>query len=274
VYSKENQDVYINLTQETFHAPDAYKPAVINVNGKKWKAVKNTLGAGFSKLLGKGLTLQVSDKAVIRKTKKLPDDAVVFTFPVIAKRPKAQKFAPNYAIAQDTSGKTAGAWLLSEKGSMSPILNGIQVGVAEGKSVDKKGFGKFTKQGIAVSPTEGTKPKKTVYFVRTAPAKSGSSYIPASKPKKVAAQGQQKQPKFKIKDKPPKEKRGVMVSPASSLLTLKKGAVLQMNDNAPQLQNAKAKIELASFKGTVSVWIAATPKKPASAKLIFERTGS
>ncbi|MCL2098997.1 MAG: leucine-rich repeat domain-containing protein [Oscillospiraceae bacterium] len=246
----------INLTKETFIKPDDYDIKSFSTDGGvKWKAAKaDTFSdAKLNKLFNKELNLRISDTAIDKSTKQPGEGAVIVTFPKINKRPKIDKLVVNYAIGADASGATTGAWVLTVKDGSSSVKNDIEVGLASGKTINNDGYGRFTgangtKNGITILPLTGAKPAKTVYFIRNAPKQSGSVYTPASKARKINVLGEQKKPQYKINKGVIKYKANTYTQPGSSTASLK---------------TAKGEWKTA---GEVTLWMAATAKKPASAK--------
>jgi uncharacterized protein YjdB len=264
VYGSE-AGFYINLTWETItlardeeESPVKYTVKTYSIDGgEKWKDAKDAFSAAkFPKLLGKDMTLHISDKPIDKKTKKPAEGAQIVTFPTIQKRAAAPKLTVNYLIAADLTGETAGEWVLSEKGGSAAVKEGIEIGAANSKkkAVDENGFGKFRDgagSGVAVKPLTGTKPVKSVYFIRIAPAQSGNTYTAASKTKKITVTSEQKKPNYKAD-----AKKGV--------IKVKAGTYVSINGGTPELYSAKAEIPVTA--GTFDLWQAATAKKPASAK--------
>ncbi|MCL2099413.1 MAG: Ig-like domain-containing protein [Oscillospiraceae bacterium] len=246
----------INLTKETFIKPDDYDIKSFSIDGgTKWKAAKaDTFSdAKLNKLFSKELNLRISDTAIDKATKQPGEGAVIVTFPKINKRPKIDKLVVNYAIGADASGATAGAWVLTVKDGSSSVKNDIEVGLASGKVLDDYGYGRFTgangsKNGIAVQPLTGAKPAKTVYFIRNAAKQSGSVYTPASKARKINVLGEQKQPQYKV---------------SKGIIKYKANTYTQPGSSTASLRTAKGEWTTA---GEVTLWMAATAKKPASAK--------
>lgn len=291
----------INLTQETITIPDTYTPVIYSLDGgTKWKDVKSALStANFSKLLNKDFTLQLADKPIDRATKKPVDGAKIVSFAQVNKRPSAPSLIVNYDIGADLTGVTTGDWLLTEKNGTNAVKDNIQIGVAiaSGKTVDNKGFGQFfpgLTNGIPVKSLTGSKVEKTSYFIRYAPKQNGQIYTAASKPKKITVTGEQKAPNYKVTSKSEKKsKDGTVKTPASASVKLKKGdliiagatedigAVPEVAGSATvtlteeivlQITGDKgAVVSVKDVSGAITIWKAATSKKPASAKQTIKR---
>ena len=255
----------INLTQETIKIADGYTVAAFSIDGgAKWKAAKaDTFSAAkFNKLLNKDLTLHLSNKPIDKSSKKPAEDADIITFAKINKRPKIDKLVVNYLIGADVSGVTTGEWVLSAKGGTASVKATIEVGVANGKTVDDKGWGRFagadgTANGISIMPLTGAKPAKTVYFIRTAPKPAetaGGEFTAASKSKKINVLGEQKAPNYKVS-------KGEIKYKANTIIHCVK---CPTGEKPAELMTAKG--EWKEPGEEILFWMAATAKKPASAK--------
>jgi len=258
-------DVFINLTKETITLGVGYTVKAYSVDGgAKWKKISSKPfdSAMFAKLLNKDLTLKLSDKEPEKSTKKPPTDAIIFTFAKIGKRPPALKLAINYEILQDITGNTLGTWVLAENKGTKAVRENVQIGAADSanknKTVDGKGYGKFFDGGgIEVLPMSGNRAVRTAYFIRVAPKGDNVVYTAASKAKKITATSQLKEPKYKIDAK-------------KNIIKVRKGTYVSKNGETPVLYRDKADISAASGD-TFELWIAATAKKPASAKQTLKK---
>ena len=137
------------------------------------------------------------------------------------------------------------------------MKEGIEVGLADGRVVNSLGYGRFlgadgSTNGIAIAPLEGTKPSRTTYFIRTAAAPTtNGEFTAASKARRINIAGEQKVPNYKLN-------KGVVKLRANTYVQLPNGTV--------ELQAAKGQLDAAEISGDVRFWMAATAKKPASAK--------
>jgi len=215
------------------------KPAILDLendknpfNGRTSKGKNN-----FSKFLNKDMNLVISDSpvwkmpaltdkteakaykaansAIAKQKKPLATDldgrwigpANTVTFPKIYKRAKPTvKFAINYAVYADITGRTPGDWTLApasltkqktisaegesfpntaiafasmtvgqKRAQVDSVLNDLHIAVADvsestGKALkvpDSRGWGYFCHDdGIPVKPTLGAKPVKTIYYAK------------------------------------------------------------------------------------------------------------
>jgi len=277
----------INLTKDTLAYPDTYIPAAFSVDGgNKWRAVKPNTFSRFARMLNKDLTLHLSEVTIDKKTKKPPSGTEIVKFAKIAKRPPALKLRVNYSLAADATGKTAGQWVVSEKGGKTAVKQDVQVGVADAakknKVLDEKGFGHFYEHcGICVKPLEGTRPGKYVYHIRTAPKQSGTTYTAGGKARRITARSELKETRIKPKTH---KKTGV------ETIKLKKGDYIfagMPNGLGANPQNISGTAVIANgnvrysaersvatvtnVNGEITVWRGATEKKPASKKQVIQR---
>ena len=247
-------DFKINLTTEKFIKPAGYSVLSYSIDGgQNWKAAPAdmfTSDVKFQKLFGKDMTLCVADKALDSGTKKPSAGAVIVEFPKINKRPKTPALMVNYAATEAYAA--AGEWLLTTKpakGKAAEIKRDVDLAIADAtkKKPDVRGWGAFKDGGgIPVKKMSGTKPEKTVYFFRSAPApETDGSYTPASKMKKLSVSGQQKAPNYTVKN---------------DKISVKAGTKSQLN-GVVTTHAAKGDI---TAKGTYKLWIPATAKKPAT----------
>ncbi|MCL1807949.1 MAG: hypothetical protein FWG31_09645 [Oscillospiraceae bacterium] len=275
----KEENAIINLTKETLTLPATYSSVAYSTDGgAKWK--KGTFTeAQMVKLLNKGMTLWLTDNfnenAQNGEVKGKPNgNATIIAFPKINKRAPAPKLTVNYLIGADNSGETPGDWLLTAKGGTAAVKADILIGVASGKTVDERGYGQFypgLTNGIPVLGLEGSKPSKTVYFIRTAPSRDGDVYTAASKPKKISVSGALKAPSYKVKSKAEKtDKEGKVKKPATAVIAVKKGSHARIvGKTAPTLYGSKGTLDVLNVTENVELWTAATAKKPASAKQII-----
>ena len=205
-------------------------------------------GEAFSKLLSKGLELEITD-GLSNQGRTPSDSDTVIVFAKISKRPPAPKLRINYLIAADPTGETPGDWVLAEKNGTTAVKSDILIGVASGKTVDSSGWEKFNdgeKVGIPVKASGG----KTAYLFKSTAKQDRTAYIPASKARKVSAVSSGKAPRYKVDTK-------------SNLIKHKGNTYVKVGVDAAVLQSAKGEVTAA---GTYTFWIGATAKKPASAK--------
>jgi hypothetical protein len=229
-------EIFINLTAETITIPANYAVTQFRTDGGKWKNVKQSLSTRrFPRLLNKPIALQLTD-----------GDTTV-TFPRINKRPAAPRLAVNYHLVRDTTGATPGKWVLTERGGTTAVRNNIQIGGVTGKTADEKGQF-FEDGGICVKPLAGTKPERTQYLIRTAPAQSGDTFTAASRVRRIRASGELRAPRYK-------EKKGE--------INIRAGTYVSLPDGTVTLHGERKKLPVVSG---MRVWQGATAKRPASAK--------
>jgi hypothetical protein len=257
--------VTINLTQETINLGDFTVAAFSTNGGGKWQAVRSdTFGdARFSRMFNKDMELWLSDTAIDRSTKQPGEGAAIVKFAKINKRPKMEKFAVNYLIGTDRTGATSGSWVLTEKNDTSSIKAGIEIALANGRVPDENGYGRFigvngSTNGIAVMPISGTKPVRTTYFIRQGAGQSGSEFTAASKARRINVLGEQRPPKYSVNAK-------------SGILKFRAGTYIAINGGSARIESEKGDLNLSSQTGTIELWLAATPRKPASAKQAINR---
>jgi hypothetical protein len=275
----------INLTKDRLELTDSFAPALFSVDGgKKWRAVKGEqLTTKFGKMLNKGLTLHLADKA----EGKVPAvDARVIQFQQIGARPKIGKFSVNYGIFADATGVTPGGWAISTKENVKKPTKDLKVGdaltigwqvgigpadVPKAKTVDVNGFGYFCRiadctvcrgRGISVkSLGDETKPIRTPYFFRSEArmtvSATGITYVAGSRAKRANILSELKLTKY-----------GVKVKGDAHNLKVKANTFVSINGGAPTLYN-KETIDLAKITPTpttVVVWQQATGKRPVTKK--------
>ncbi|MCL2083544.1 MAG: S8 family serine peptidase [Oscillospiraceae bacterium] len=291
VYWGETPDTeyWIDLHNETLILPEEFTPAAYSTDGgKKWKNIKFEKKTNafmpitekkhplskekFPKLFGKDLILHISDKPYDKKSKQLETDAIVVKFEDVEKRPK-EKYKVNYSIAADTTGKTTGAWLLTDSKGVS-LNHMVQVGVVKHKVIDDKGFGNFhptrdgKEPGILIEPK--SKGKDTEYFIRTAP--SWGPYRAAGKPKKIKVKNEQASTSHAIKNGSVKLKSGDYIF-AGELSELGAEAVAAGNELQPGVlvrAESKITVDVSNISGKIYVWQGAD-KKPSSQKTLISR---
>lgn len=297
---KENQNIYIDMSAERLFVPaDSGIIAISFDGGKKWTryTIPET-GLIIEKMLNKGGIFQLTDsldskgKAPVKEDVKDEDGTVttpkskIYQFAAIAPRPKVEKFMVNYSVYADRTGATPGAWTLTEKNSDMPMGLAYQIAPSSNKktpdvvTIDGQGqlldegaktatWGSMPKnQGINVLPlsSNGTKVTKTTYLIRTEPTPT----IPASKTKKITVSGLSKIVKFKADYKKDliklKENASVFVGDETDLLdnTDKKKVTVYSKDTA---KTGRAIGE--EYGKTLSIWVAATQKKPASSPQFY-----
>ncbi|MCL2082510.1 MAG: WG repeat-containing protein [Oscillospiraceae bacterium] len=290
------QDFTINLTTERLGIPvnaDFTAAAFSTDGGAKWKNIKPEIQAprddknplnsrtskgknNFAKLLGKGMTLHLSDKPYNSKTKSLEDGAFEVKFPKIEPAKPLPKLAVNYLFGANEKscyGEFDGQWVLMtkvKKGQAPQIAkDDIQIAAEElamgGLAVRIMGaWGKFYSgetNGVCVRPLQKNEKGKDVvvkrrYFYRVPPSGDGTTanpYTAASKPKKITATSQQKTPKYKVDTK-------------KSIIKYKANTYVSINGGVPELKLGKGELPIADGN-TYEFWMAATVKKSASAKL-------
>jgi hypothetical protein len=196
-------DAVINLSRETIALPSGFSVAAYSTNGgAKWVVGALPKGDRWNKLFDKGLSLCLTNK-FDHKTKQPADNAQQITFPTINKRPKGNpdKLVPNYLIHADPTGRTNGAWTLSQKSTknnivMTPSIEGYEMCVSDASG--KKPNGKWSplpENGTLVEAA--VKGQKKLYFVRSIATDAGG-YTPASSIFKVKPATLQKPTKYKV----------------------------------------------------------------------------
>jgi hypothetical protein len=291
----------INLTQETIAIPASYSVVTFSIDGgQKWRAVRaDTFSAArFPRLFNKDLTLHISDKPINRATKKPEEGAAIVTFPRINKRPAAPRLAVNYALDADTTGRTPGHWLLTDRGGTTARRGSdIQIGLASGRMVDEKGFGQFFEapnHGIPVLALEGARPVRTVYFVRLAPKPDGAAFVPASKSARIRVSSELRAPRVRINAREARTNGdGSIRTPATESIKLRNGdfifagvaenvggvpinvngttAAVAAGQTLHITANKGATVSIIDTPGSMTVWKAATARSPATAKQVINR---
>ncbi|MCL2082303.1 MAG: InlB B-repeat-containing protein [Oscillospiraceae bacterium] len=259
------QGLAIDLSSEAIQLPEGYTIKSYSVDGgNRWKTIKNdqqNMGHNknpfntrtsdkqknnFAKILGKDLSLRLSDEAIEKGTKKPPANARILAFPNISKRAKFPKTQINYTYGADWTGKTSGKWLVLKKDGKALIppresKKELEVGISGAdnkKVVNENGFGKFWECGhegdcsddvFSATQCNGYSVKnkditrEISYFIRKAPqehiAPDGSkTYTAASKIKRIlntnnvgSVKGIPKKPNYKSKAGAVKLKKGDMI---------------------------------------------------------------
>ena len=266
----------IDLDAEKLTLPSGFTVAAFSIDGGgNWKS--GAPPAEFSKLLGKDLTLHLSNLEIDRATKKpiagkaaegetaAVPGATIIAFAKIAARPSVTKLTVNYSIYPDNTSETPGQWTLTPKNATEASdLSGLQIAVAASnkKDPDEDGWGRFRgAQGINVMPTEaGQKPAKTVYLVRGAPVGGNDGNAKAaSKLYKVTASGQLAQPKIKVNYKLENIKPKVGMSLSGTGIE-----TVIYAKGTPELKGVSIESAIGAAEGSVRAWMTATAKKPAS----------
>ncbi len=276
----------------------------------KTASLGSNTGADISKLLNKENTIwlttsydkkakgptkgtaavaQTADKEAVAAV----EGAVVLKFAKIAARPKAEKLVVNYALFKDATGVTPGEWALTKKdATTTAVKTGLQVALSDDKKnpnvtkVEEVSFtwGAFPEEGglNVEALAEGSKPTKRVYLVRLQPVMEAGKYAPASKPAKVTASSEQKAVKLKADYKKElikgKENLNVFfggdISKVDAEKTYTKDAPRGTLMAPMTKEQAKAGVDISTYmteaRESVTLWIGATEKKPATAKQVIK----
>ncbi|MCR5323429.1 MAG: hypothetical protein K6E85_09190 [Lachnospiraceae bacterium] len=281
-------DVYIDLTEEKLICGKSYACYSVD-GGSKYKQGKIS-DADFAKLLNKGMTLYLAS-SYDTKSKAPKEDAQVYTFAEINKRPAAPKLKVEYSVFADPTGRTPGQFIFTDNSGEVLSQDDIQlldvaVAASDGKKPDEKGYGKWPFEGGVLIPEyNGKKVATATYLVRTSPIIENGTATPASKAVKVKVKGQQKAPKLKVdyKNEVLKIKAGMTVyfgdQPAAKYTEVAEGASSMYDYEGKYIkvedkEAAKEGIDLSSYlttsRNTIIVWTNATAKKPASAPQIIK----
>ena len=189
------QKMFINVSAETLELDGFVVAAFSTDGGLKWKNVarnKSFGNAEFVKLLARGVSLQVSDKAIDSKTKKPPANADIVRFQSIAARPKLSKYVINYGVKD-------GEWALTARGSKTP-LTGLEIA---GQSLENpKLAGRYSEIGataaMELQKVRPTADGKSVVFVRVAATMDAAGrIIPASTAKRASVSAFLKAPSLR-----------------------------------------------------------------------------
>lgn len=241
---------YLDLIAEELVIPTEFSVASYSTDGgKTWKAAtKGFDNATLEKLINKELTLALSNEVMDKKTKKFSSEADVIYFDKIQARPKLDKPTVSYT-AIDVGSNPISKWTLVSKGANTPYTAAsLQVAPMDGKTIGT--YSEFnTTAGKDVLPFDSGV-KKEDYAVRIIASEKDGKYTPASKYTKVSVMAQQAAPKYKVSKGAVSYKAGTWIAEGSAEAVLKNG-----------------KGSFTSEKEvTISAWMAATAKKPASAK--------
>jgi len=114
-------------------------------NGAKWTNIRNNeLGATsddfatlLRRLLNRGMTLRISDRAIDRTTKRPALGGTTIIFPTVTARPKAERYVVSYAVGQLSATPTDVAnnrWALVTRTAPTTALTGtaltnLQIGL-------------------------------------------------------------------------------------------------------------------------------------------------
>jgi hypothetical protein len=257
--------VTINLTQETINLGDFTVAAFSTDGGGRWQAVRSdTFSATrFPRMFNRDMELWLSDTAIDRSTKQPGEGAAIVKFAKINKRPRMERVVINYLIGADTTGITSGAWVLSERNGTSSIKAGIEIALANGRVPDVNGYGRFigangSTNGIAVMPISGIKPVRTTYFIRQGAGQSGSEFTAASRARRINVLGEQRPPRYSVNAK-------------SGILKFRAGTYIAINSGSARIESEKGDLNLSAQTGMIELWLAATSRRPASAKQVINR---
>lgn len=231
VYVNDNEaspNVWINLDTEKLEwNKDRAKPFThYSINNGKWVELPSTLS--MTKLLNGGGTFRFTDN--YDSGKNAPkSEADIYELPLINPRPAMDKIKVDYLSCYDEDYWDTGEWTLScdaatlQKYQIS-ILNmdketkkedpyqELRPNIANENNINfKRQYGEFpdkqAKKGIYVYYPEQVessngkiklKVQKPSYNIRIAPTKTGSTYTPGSKPKKLSVSGALLAPKIRV----------------------------------------------------------------------------
>jgi len=170
---------YIDLAAETVTLPITVGAYSVNA-GRSWRVGALPTGDGFSKLLGRGITLWVAqgyDKKAKRPT------GATFNFPTIDRRPKAN-------LEKLRVHRSDTAWDLRTKDGVLPAATYQWANTTD----RKKPSGAWQPLNDGLPPLPGAKQRLTV-LVRTPPsvtaatATSPARYVPAGRTWRAAVKG-------------------------------------------------------------------------------------
>jgi len=234
---------FINLMQETIELGGFAVKSYSVDGGAKWKKFSKTFD---DRLLGKllnnknGLALQLSSSDDFDKTSKKPADNTVVKFSEIKSRKTLPKFDINY--------KNEGYWYLSKNKSDDNLTEVILVAQLSAPGAKTAGaFGGFNNAEAVILPVTST--VKNINFIKVSP-NDDNGYTAGSKVKKITVKNELKPPKLAVKNNAIKTKKGMAYTIEGD------PAVKLTGTGTPTLENP----------GIYTFWIAATSKKPASAK--------
>ncbi|MCL2099231.1 MAG: Ig-like domain-containing protein [Oscillospiraceae bacterium] len=258
----ENSAYSVNLSKETLTVPGGYNIAAYSINGgTSWIAVTASrpfTDAVLSGLFSQNTTLALTDRYEAGR-RRVPSGAVIVTFPRINRRPALRALDINYRLGADTTGKTAGTWLLTEQGVRVSVKEGLEIGVigADGR-LDEFGYGRFTGRngsvnGIAVLPLpEDGKPVSTPYFVRSAATAGGDgTYTAASAARRINVSSQRAAPNNRV------SRSRQLIEYAAYTYIMRGGSI--------ELKSSAGEFDVSGFTGDVYLWGSESTASPATA---------
>jgi hypothetical protein len=263
----EDRRFWINLTRETINVPSDYSIVGFSItNGDKWRAVSSRPFDNFflSRLLNNQSTIVITNNLNV-KPRRPAEGAVTVTFPTIAGRPRTPRLVANYQIAEDRTGATTGQWVLSVPRGAESKKDGLQIAVADStrRVPNNRGWGKFhnedaTYNGIQIVPlrSPNSKPARVTYLYRLEP-KGGDRPIAASRARRVTVFSQQRAPTY---------------SERNNAVRLRANTYVSMNGEPPVIYTEKTDFTVLNITGNIEIWMAATIRRPASAKQVINRT--
>jgi hypothetical protein len=230
---------FIDLSTETLHTPDNINPNdyAYNINNsKRW--IRGL--PDIPRMLNRPSHLLIADYDAT--TKKPVLGGKLIYFPAIEARPRvATRLRPNYLPQADPTGATPGAWVLSPRGRGEAVTENVEIALASGR-VRSGDWAAMPETGVAVTGQRAT------YFVRTAPITEAGRYVPASRPYRVTAAAQQKEPRYSVRND------AVRIR-ANTYITI---------GGETELRSQAGNVSVSDVTGTVSLWMAATERRPAS----------
>lgn len=226
-FGDENKGIYIDLTDETLVSSFAFKYYSTD-NGRKWIKATKIEQKQLAKFFSKNVNIRLADK-LDEKEKHPAEDAIVYGFDTIRKRPSTPTVKVDFFMARDEFGTTNGQWMLVSR--MYSYLDNLRsyeikinddtgadfamdmTGVAEGTKgklfTDYKAFtGTFGKNAWGRWPSEGGvwvpglsnegRSRKAKIEVRIAPTQDEDGFTAASKSKKLTVSSVGKVPTVKV----------------------------------------------------------------------------
>jgi hypothetical protein len=137
------------------------------------------------------------------------------------------------------------------------------VALANRRVPNEKGYGRFengSTNGIAIVPIIGTRTVRTTYIIRLGATRNiGGTFTAASKARRINVTSEQRAPSYRIN---------------KNIIKYRAGTYIQMGADTPRLYTSKGDLDVSKHTGEIILWMAATPKKPASASQIFTVTAS